>query len=139
MKKRFVRYHLPAIVFATVIFVLSSLSTTPEILSEVIGADKLLHTLEYFIFGYLIMRIFATSTGRSIRNRAVLLTLMAGTAYAASDEFHQLFVPGRTASLYDVLFDALGVLLAAALYIPIRFRFGPLKAFEDHLEREAGI
>ncbi|HOD36792.1 MAG TPA: VanZ family protein [Syntrophales bacterium] len=137
MKKRFVRYHLPAVVFATLIFALSSLSKTPEILSEVVGADKLLHALEYFIFGYLIMRVFATSPGRFIRRWAVLLALVAGTAYAASDEFHQSFVPGRTASLYDVLFDTLGVLLAAALYRPMRFRVGLLKAFEDHLEWEA--
>jgi VanZ family protein len=137
MKKRFVLYHLPAIFFAMLIFALSSLSTTPAILSEIIGADKLLHTLEYFIFGYLIMRVFATSPGHSVRSRAALLASMVGTAYGASDEFHQSLVPGRTASLYDVLFDALGVLLAAALYRPMRFRVGPLKILEDHLEREA--
>lgn len=137
MRKRFVLYHLPALFFATLIFALSSLSTTPEILSEIVGADKLLHTLEYFIFGYLVMRVFATSPGHSIRSRAAVLAWMVGTAYAASDEFHQSFVPGRTASLYDVLFDVLGVLLAAVLYRPMRFRVGPLKVLEDNLEREA--
>ncbi len=138
MKERFARYHLPAMVFATLIFAVSSLSKTPEILPEVVGADKLLHTLEYFIFGYLIMRVFATSPSQSIRGRAVLLALMVGTAYAASDEFHQTFVPGRTASLFDILFDALGVFLAATLYRFMRFRVGFLKDFEDRLEREAG-
>lgn len=34
------------------------------------------------------------------------------TAYAATDEFHQRFIPGRTASIWDVLIDSAGALTA---------------------------
>ncbi|MBE5819578.1 MAG: VanZ family protein [Clostridiales bacterium] len=34
------------------------------------------------------------------------------TIYAATDEFHQKFIPGRTASIWDVLIDSAGALTA---------------------------
>ena len=44
---------------------------------------------------------------------------VVGTLYAASDEIHQLFVPGRSGQLRDVLLDsdgvAAGILLAWAV------------------------
>ncbi len=119
------------------IFAVSSLSTTPEFLPAFVGADKMLHTLEYFLFGYLLMRVFATSPRPSIRDHAVLLAAMVGTAYALSDEFHQTFVPGRTASLYDVAFDTLGIFLAAVFYHPMRYRLRFVREVEDRVEKEA--
>ena len=43
---------------------------------------------------------------------AALITL----AYAATDELHQSFVEGRNGTPVDVLIDAVGVAIAAALY-----------------------
>lgn len=37
------------------------------------------------------------------------------TIYAATDEFHQKFIPGRTASIWDVLIDSAGALTAILL------------------------
>jgi VanZ family protein len=39
--------------------------------------------------------------------------MAAAIAYAASDEWHQSFVPGRTATAEDVAIDGIGVALAA--------------------------
>ena len=55
----------------------------------------------------------------------LLLALAATAAYAATDEFHQLFVPGRSGQLKDVLIDTAGgalglVLLALILYLKRR-------------------
>ncbi len=40
-----------------------------------------------------------------------LLTIGISALYACSDEFHQYFVPGRAASLWDVGIDTLGAVL----------------------------
>ena len=40
---------------------------------------------------------------------------LAGTAYAVTDELHQLFVPGRAGMISDVLIDSLGVLFGCFL------------------------
>jgi VanZ family protein len=45
--------------------------------------------------------------------RIVLLTIVCATAYGVSDEFHQRFVPGRTADVRDVAADAIGASAAA--------------------------
>ncbi|MDI1321017.1 MAG: VanZ family protein, partial [bacterium] len=43
------------------------------------------------------------------------LALLLAAVYAATDEFHQSFVPGRTASLGDVLIDITGAFVALAV------------------------
>ena len=56
----------------------------------------------------------AGSSGR----RCMMVFLMAwilGTAFAVSDEFHQLFVEGRSGEVLDVLIDSGGVLVGAAV------------------------
>ncbi|MFA7707803.1 MAG: VanZ family protein [Candidatus Pacearchaeota archaeon] len=46
-----------------------------------------------------------------------LLIILFSIVYAISDEFHQLFVVGRTCSLSDVLIDSIGILLAGLIYL----------------------
>jgi VanZ family protein len=43
------------------------------------------------------------------------LSFVLAIIYAASDEFHQRFVPGRTATIYDLGFDLSGINIAAYL------------------------
>ncbi len=67
------------------------------------------HVAEYAVLGFLLMIAFHVwgFNGR----RAFLLALAAGIIYAASDEFHQTFVPGRAGRISDVCIDSCGVLL----------------------------
>jgi VanZ family protein len=49
-----------------------------------------------------------------------LTAILLVAAYASLDEFHQLFVPGRTAAVTDVLLDTAGgaaAQLAAAFFL----------------------
>jgi len=56
--------------------------------------------------------------------------------YALTDEFHQIFVPGRGASLLDCVFDFLGVLTAMfLLYLHLRRRRETASFRETVLER----
>lgn len=47
----------------------------------------------------------------SLRKRAFLAWEIT-TIYAATDEYHQSFVPGRTASFKDVIIDSCGCIIA---------------------------
>lgn len=77
------------------------------------------HFFEYFIFSLLILR--GIRTGRKeMRLSWALAAIAIVAAYAALDEFHQSFVPGRGASVWDVLLDASGgaaAQLAVALFL----------------------
>ena len=72
---------------------------------------KTAHFVEYFILSLLLLRaVRAERKGFTWRWALAALALAAG--YAALDEFHQFFVPGRTASPWDVLLDTCGALMA---------------------------
>src|ERR1700677_1073619 len=65
------------------------------------------HLTEYFILSMLILRgIRAGEKGMHVRWALVTILIIAG--YAALDEYHQSFVPGRTAAVGDVLIDPSG-------------------------------
>jgi VanZ family protein len=103
---RFLRLWGPVLVWAAVIFALSSI---PSLNSGLGTWDEVLrkcaHVTEYAILGVLLLR----AIGRE------LPALLVGIAYAASDELHQHFVHGRHASPVDVAIDAAGLLLGIFL------------------------
>jgi VanZ family protein len=74
---------------------------------------KAAHFTSYLILGIFVLYGFIKS-GIKL-NRAFLYSLLLCTAYAASDEFHQLFVPGRGCRVTDVLIDGTGAFCGAAL------------------------
>ena len=49
------------------------------------------------------------------RKRYWQLGWLFGTIYAATDEFHQLFVPGRSGQMQDVMLDGVGCLLGCLI------------------------
>ncbi len=77
---------------------------------------KTAHVVEYFIFSLLNLRAIRGER-RGARLGWALAALAVVGAYAALDEFHQSFVPGRTASPWDVLLDTSGGVLAQALVV----------------------
>jgi VanZ family protein len=78
-------------------------------------ARKAAHFTEYAIFALLAARAFRNSSRELLRSRWFWLSLFLVVAYALSDEFHQSFVPTRTASIYDSMIDSVGGLTALAL------------------------
>lgn len=74
---------------------------------------KAAHMTEYAILGLL---SFACCVGYKKRGRGSYLPALGiSAAYAATDEIHQLFVPGRAGRLSDVCIDTAGAALALLL------------------------
>jgi len=76
---------------------------------------KIAHFTEYGILGYLAVRAFRTSPGPNISRYWFLLSLSIVVLYALMDEYHQSFVPSRTASIYDSFIDMTGGLTVILL------------------------
>ena len=83
---------------------------------------KLAHVSEYAILAVLLYRAFVHTALKGRRALSAGLVLLLCAAYAATDEFHQSFVPSRTASLRDVMIDICGAMLAVILYWSIATR-----------------
>lgn len=64
----------------------------------------------------------AASLSEESTGRAALLTAFVfAVFYAATDEWHQSFVPGRSAALSDILIDACGALMVVSILQLQRF------------------
>ncbi len=69
------------------------------------------HFVEYFILSLLVLRGIRAGR-RDARILWALATIAIVACYASLDEFHQMFVPGRTPAVTDVLLDTIGAICA---------------------------
>jgi VanZ family protein len=87
----------------------------PAAISRLEGILRMLaHGGVFFILGLLTCWAFSETSTAHLRN--ALLTFIVCALYAASDELHQVFIPGRAGQLSDYLIDLAGVVLAIILY-----------------------
>ncbi len=105
---------IPAALWMGFIFYSSSLpgSDIPSIFPF---QDVVYHCIIYAILGFLVLRAFVRS-GRQRTARTVFFAIIVCLVYGASDEFHQMFVPLRTASMFDWFVDGCGAVIGGILY-----------------------
>jgi VanZ family protein len=110
---QFLRLWLPVLVWAALIFALSSV---PDLGSGLGGWDlvlrKIAHAAEFAVLGALLVRAV----------RMPWLAVVLGVLYAVSDELHQTLVPGREGSVLDVAIDAAGVLCGVVAWQLVQAR-----------------
>jgi VanZ family protein len=147
MASRFIKYWLPVILWMSLTFCASTNLGRVENTSRIIRpillwlnprmSEKTIHKIhftirktahfaEYCFLALLLWRlVHFDSAFASCRSRDFLAALLLAALYAASDEFHQSFVPGRDASVRDVLLDTCGAGFGlAALWAARRLRRG---------------
>ena len=109
------------ILIAEAIFFVSSLTFPPGQVS--FGWKSLVyHFSAFFFFGFFLIISIIKGNKKNIF-LLIFLSALFAIIYAISDEFHQLFVPGRACSLSDILVDSAGILSASFLYIlSLKFR-----------------
>jgi VanZ family protein len=95
----------PVAVYMAAIFVVSGQTdpATPAGLS-----DKSLHGLAYFGLAVLVFRAIAGRLPARLTWRAAVAALAISIGYGITDELHQLYVPGRSADVFDLFADAIG-------------------------------
>jgi VanZ family protein len=127
----FLKYWLPVLVWMAVIFAASSDAKSFEHSSRILApllhwlfphmanstmndivfiARKCCHLAEYAVFALLVWRALNQSKNHLTPWSwpKVGGTLLIVFLYAASDEFHQIFVPTRTPRIHDVVIDTIG-------------------------------
>jgi len=132
--RSFVRYWLPIVIWWALIFAASSDAGSFHRSSRIIGpvvrwlfpqispagvdevvlvVRKCAHLSEYAVLALLHWRALRKPRRRDPRPwswRQARLALLLVVLYAASDEFHQTFVPSREGCVRDVLIDSCGAL-----------------------------
>ena len=109
--RRVVVYHLPALLWAAAIVLVSSIPDLKTPQPPDWPIDKVAHFLVYAVFALLVYR----SLGDLLRSLSVniirTITILILSAFALLDEYHQSFVPGRHQDLADFAADVLGGLI----------------------------
>ena len=127
LQRGFVRYQLPVIVWALLIFVSSSIPGTKFPSVPIFGVDKIVHIGFYFIFCFLAHRALAHQQKFPLLFRySYAFSVLCTLAYGAFDEFHQYFVPSRSSDVFDVMADVTGALIYVGLVkLWLRLRMNP--------------
>ncbi|RKL68203.1 VanZ family protein [Salipaludibacillus neizhouensis] len=73
------------------------------------------HFFAYLTLGLLVLHAMRRSGVRGYQGAASALVI--GVLYAISDEVHQLFIPGRSGEVRDVLIDSGGASAGIGLYL----------------------
>ena len=105
-------------IYAVLIFYISSLGPEGIPVKPLFpNQDKVIHFAEYIPFGWLSLKAFMPVTPFGF-----VASMGFSLIYAASDEVHQSFVPGREMSVMDWMADAMGILVSGYVYYSRIFR-----------------
>lgn len=114
--KHFLKYQFPAIGWALLIFIGSSIPAKYIPTHKIFTYDKLIHLTLFLIFGVLVYRaVRPTREGELFRWVRVFFSMSVVILYGVLDEIHQGSVPGRTLDIWDAAADSLGGILAAII------------------------
>lgn len=78
------------------------------------------HFIIYFLLGFLVINLFIEFNLSF--SQIIIFSLLFCFLYASSDEIHQLFIVGRSGSLFDVLLDTISSFLGIIFYKLLFFR-----------------
>jgi len=129
------RRYGPVVIWAALIFIGSGNVLSAEHTSVVLAVLKWLfpssspeflntchflirkagHLTEYAILATLVAYAFRRSSHHLLRRHWFWFSLLLAVLYALSDEYHQSFVPSRTASVYDSMIDSAGAFIALTI------------------------
>ena len=104
---------VPVVGYAAVLYYLSDQPKLPA----PPGGDKTAHVVAYAGFAFLWARAWGPTFSDP---RRFVWAWLAASLYGLFDEWHQSWVPGRTASAADFVADAIGGVLGAAAFIGVR-------------------
>lgn len=77
---------------------------------------KLAHITEYFILGILTYNMLKDYKIENI----FIISFLSCVFYACTDEIHQMFIPGRSGNIIDVLIDSFGSIIGCIFYKKIK-------------------
>jgi VanZ family protein len=110
---------LLTIVIALEIFFISSIPggrITPP--GRAINVATIYHLVVFFLFNFFLL--ISIIGNEKIRISKIILVLIISFLYSFLDEFHQMFIPFREASIRDLLINSIGILFSTIIYLKIK-------------------
>lgn len=117
----FLKHWLPVLCVMGVIFYASN---TPgkDIPPLFPYQDIIFHFSVYLALSFLFSRALRKTKTNLLLAKIFIFAVVFTVIYGISDEFHQVFVPGRSASAFDVLIDTLGGLTGSSIFLWLQLK-----------------
>lgn len=109
-------YWVFVFLYCLFIFYLSAQSNPLPKIARKIFADWILHGVEYGVFGFFLAGALRFSLRIKTFSVLVIGVTALGALYGATDEIHQLFVPRRQCSVWDLAADITGSFCGAVIF-----------------------
>lgn len=90
-----------------------------QLLMQITSVRKWAHAVEFAAFGAAAFWLLRSWLSRLSLRRTAMLALTISVAYSVLDQVHKLFVPGREFDATDLIFDAVGYILAIVMVVLI--------------------
>ncbi|MFD0676507.1 MULTISPECIES: VanZ family protein [unclassified Paenibacillus] len=106
----------PAATSENTSWIVKNLTSAPPAIVNIL--DLIIRKMAHVsLFGLLALFLFLANQKRK---RALAIAWILTTLYGATDEFHQIFTPGRTPAITDVGIDSFGAIVVLFLFFQIR-------------------
>jgi VanZ family protein len=102
----------PAVVWTAITFVVSH---QPVVVIPFGAPDYLAHAINYAVLGVLLIWARAGGDWQAMTTPLIASAVVLAVLLGIGDEFHQSFIPGREATVQDVMADAVGACAAACV------------------------
>jgi len=107
---------IPAILVMIALFMLSTLPGNDPFLNSIHLGDKIEHFIAYFVLGITFCIWIPSKKWFAKPIIYGIFVVILCTLFGISDEYHQTFVPGRSADLCDLAADFAGGVVAVLVY-----------------------
>lgn len=116
----FCQYQLPMLAWCLFIYIASSIpSNNIAMLGGI--TDKFVHAGVFGMLCWLTHVALFHQTHPAVRRYSLLLAIIFTVLFGVSDEYHQMFTPGRSTDVYDLMADTAGGLIYAMVTTRLRF------------------
>ena len=116
----YLQYQLPLFAWCVFIYTVSSIPQTriPNLLNY---SDKIVHAGVFFVLCWLAHVALYFQPVQWLRKHSLMLALVFVILFGISDEYHQMFTPGRTTEIWDLVADTVGGMMYVSLYLYFKF------------------
>ncbi|OGU56091.1 MAG: hypothetical protein A2X64_05370 [Ignavibacteria bacterium GWF2_33_9] len=105
------------VLISGIIFYLSSQSSIEFLPKEIWNFDKLVHLAAYMVYGGSTFLMLYSIFVNNIKVKYIMvLTVIIGAFFSATDEIHQSYTPGRDSDFFDFLADFIGIVVSIILF-----------------------
>lgn len=100
------------------VILLTATSLPAPDLPDVWGSDKLKHYLAYGVLSFLLnLTMLVQERQKYTPQKAALVTIVICFFYGVLDELHQIFIPGRSCELLDLIADIIGAVTGSIIVL----------------------